>query len=354
MKLFLFIFIFLILDFFLNKFDINSHTQLYYELDSNNLVQFKSNLKGIGPRRLFSNSMNAIDLKSRYFEKDPKKDLYFIMGDSFAEGIAINYKNSMAGILQSHLERKYNHQVINFAVSGNTSIHYYIKLKKIIDKGLILPKKIILFFDISDIASFYNYRWENNKIKREPILSLQNLKWPQNFQVIGNIFRKIEKRFGLYLLEKDLNLLSANLKKRYEVLKEIEPNIHHHLLRGLWPITGYRFGEDVRDNKLANLKYTRLFFELCRLNNIELTIVTLPWASHLLYEYNIPFAENYIKKNIKSLGKVDFLFLGKYLEDLSKDEKVIKFVKENYQEQDFHFNTTGNRFFGNILLEQKW
>ncbi len=80
-----------------------------------------------------------------------------IIGDSFVEGLGINYEKTLSGILEKELNKK----IINLGVSSYSTSIYLEKIKFHLDRGLKFHH-LILFPDISDLHDETNLYINSN------------------------------------------------------------------------------------------------------------------------------------------------------------------------------------------------
>ena len=87
-----------------------------------------------------------------------------IIGDSFTEGIGIQYENTFVGIIERNLKDK---SIANLAVTGYSTSIYYIKIKTLLERGYNF-NEIIIYIDLNDIHNEANaFKIVNYKI--EPV-----------------------------------------------------------------------------------------------------------------------------------------------------------------------------------------
>ena len=139
LSIFIFLTIFLILDFSLSNTILkNNHcinySEYFYELKKN--CSGKYRFKKSFPLVKTFTDENGLRVGKKNIKKDKNKKNIFIFGDSFTYGVGIEYEKTFAGKIANNLN-EYN--VYNFAVgSYSPTVHLY-KLQKAINKDLILP-----------------------------------------------------------------------------------------------------------------------------------------------------------------------------------------------------------------------
>ena len=86
-------------------------------------------------------------------KKSNKKKNYnlALLGDSFVEGVGLNYENTIGGIIES----KTNLNIANLGVRSYSPVNYYKKIITLFEQGYDFDH-IIIFIDISDIQDEYH------------------------------------------------------------------------------------------------------------------------------------------------------------------------------------------------------
>jgi hypothetical protein len=102
--------------------------------------------------RIITNSLGFRDADTREISDRPSSRRIILMGDSFTEGIGVNFEDSFAGMLQSAgMRRADTIEFLNAGVLSYSPSIYYRKIKYLIKKGFQFDE-LVLFSDISDVA----------------------------------------------------------------------------------------------------------------------------------------------------------------------------------------------------------
>ena len=165
-----FFFLFFIFDVLLSNFYLDKKNKSCYIIEKN-FYSFKKNCSGAEQFKpsfpvvdIFTNSL-GLRSKSSKMKIDYQKEKIFLFGDSFTFGLGVNYENSFAGILE---EKFLKYQFFNFAVPSYSPSLYSYQLKQAINDNLI-PKKIFLFLDLTDVYD-EGARWQAEDITEKPEL----------------------------------------------------------------------------------------------------------------------------------------------------------------------------------------
>ena len=279
-QIFIAIIIFLFVDFLFGDLFFNSHFKKnVYEQNEKYLYNFKKNLNvknynyGYKNYQLCTNNLGAIDSCDTQNLNINKIDYLFI-GDSFVEGLGVQFKDTFFGLLK---ERNPDNSFLNLGVSGYSPSIYYSKLKFFYEQGFNFSE-VFVFLDTSDIFDEI-YRYKENE-KNEITFLLTN-------DEINNLLdgkKKIIKDFhtnfpgSFFLLNSIIKLLpSFNYLQNYY----------------LELMTNHTFGEWVNgENNLYSkkkindfLKKNSLFVEkmikMANENKSKITFVLYPWPGQL-------------------------------------------------------------------------
>ena len=106
-------------------------------------VKFKSQYEG----NIYTISTNDLGFRdNNTLPLDRNKEYSIIIGDSFVEGVGLEYDETIVGILNKNLEND-NFKFLNAGVASYSSYIYLKKIKKIINENNDLNiKDIICFF----------------------------------------------------------------------------------------------------------------------------------------------------------------------------------------------------------------
>ena len=100
-------------------------------------------------------------------KRNIKESDFAFIGDSFTEGIGLNYEDTFVGMFAN---KRKNQKIINLGVESYSPKIYYKKIQHLINDGFVF-KNLIIFFDISDILNenFYTIDEHGNIITNKEI-----------------------------------------------------------------------------------------------------------------------------------------------------------------------------------------
>ena len=312
---------------------------------------------------IFTNDLGFRDESTQPLDRD--KEYSILIGDSFIEGVGLDYEDTIVGILNEKLANN-KFKFLNAGVASYSSYIYLRKIEEIIKNNNDLKiREVIVFLDKSDVSDDERYLnkpifFKNtkgkfiNKRKEDFLGDLKKLSFWRFYtkqtisgkiiklstDQIENFFSNIEKRF---FISKKLN------KNFFEVtaleikaIKSInnKPHIRNWYLGTAWE-------KKTKDNikfSIENLNNLKNFLEK---RNIDLLVVLYPWSFEIdnddirkkYLEFIIPLLN---KNKINSLSVYDGFLKGNIYENIGK----------NYLYNDIHFNKNGNQIIVNKLLEK--
>ena len=305
-------------------------------------------------QRLITNSIGFRDKEKRIINKvNPEKKRILLIGDSFIEGSGLNYKDTLAGQLESELGIKF--EILNSAVGSYSPSIYYKKIKYYIDEGFKFDQALV-FLDVSDIYDemFIKFDDEGNILTYE---ETKNRSLPKKiFYSVGRFLRDNSTIFRFLNILSDRTELTKNyIKLKIEASKDLNTGFFEtkrddvmfyrmtHIDRGFWTFDEDKFNE-VKIGLLQSEKYLIKLFDLLKENKIESTLIVYPWPTQIFYgdEYHEIYWENFSKKY-----KINFLSVY----DKFKNENKRDFIFNNFIYGDIHWNLNGTSLVKDKVLD---
>ena len=350
LRTFLIIFILILGDFtaskIYNKFfrefypigDGREQNKFYHHGLKKNVNTKESNpLFGYSSHKLISNSLGFRDKTNRKISNVVNNKRIVFLGDSFVEGVLLNYEDTFVGIIDKELKKK-KIEVLNAGVSSYSPIIYYNKIKKNLENGLKFDE-LILFIDISDIedeAIHYTLNDKNEIISR--------IKAPENQVHQKNFKESLKKNYkGLYATSR---FLSYKFNLNNDFLRFVTSDKYK---RDKWTINNSVYKE--YQNGIENsLYYINLLKVLCDKNNIKLTIAVYPWPTQIYYnDLNSKIIS--IFGNFSKMNSIEFINLFPlFINENDNEKKRYNTIKKYYIYEDVHFNKKGNRLIAEHFL----
>jgi hypothetical protein len=118
--------------------------------------------------RVRTNSLGFKDAAPRVITSSSDKPRVVIIGDSFAEGVGVEFDSTAAGRLYA-LARPAGVDVLNAAVASYSPVIYFRKMKDLLDRLALRVDEVVVFIDLSDIMDEkYFYLDENGNVQGHP------------------------------------------------------------------------------------------------------------------------------------------------------------------------------------------
>ena len=301
-----------------------------------------------GNFKFITNSIGFRDSSSRKIKYENDGQRIIFIGDSFTEGLLVNFEDSFVGIIQKNFEKK-NIDILNAGVSSYSPSIYYTKIKFFIDKGLKF-NQLVVYVDISDIEDeALNYRIINNKVVS--LLDLEKKEPKRNIE--KNIINFLKKNFYIsyFILNFFHDEFTLTLNKEFT-----EEEYDQFVLSDKYPRDKWTLNKRIRSEYnigiINSIKYMKLLSDLCKKNNIKMTIAVYPWPSQIYYN-DLHSQQVEIWKNFSDTNKIQFInhfpifFDNNIMQDDLKQQ-----IKKYYISFDIHFNKNGNKLIAKDFLNK--
>lgn len=290
-----------------------------------------------GSYNFVTNSMGFKDKLNRKINLKKAKHRILFIGDSFTEGLFLPYEKTFVGVIDKELSSN-NIEVLNAGVSSYSPIIYFKKIEYLINLEFEFDE-LIVFIDISDIEDeALSYRMKNSKVIK--IKDKKKIKEKKNKRNLINFLKKnfyITYSFLNYVHDKSIPTLN---KKNISEKDFIDFIISEKHTRDKWTLNqkikkNYEIGIE------NALNYMKLLTELCKKNDIEISIAVYPWISQIYYKdlnsLQVSIWQRFAEKNNLKFYNFFPAFINNN-ENLSK----IDYIKDITIPHDVHLNEKGN------------
>jgi len=311
---------------------------------------------------LYTNSIGFKDKSIRKIDLNTSNKRLLFMGDSFTEGIYLDYKDTFVGIIDSNLNKN-SIEVLNGGRSGYCPVIYWKKTENLIDSVGLNFDELIVFLDWTDWkGEIFEYtltadsqsvikrskpsnnvyldmmnRRKNARTKKINFYDKLKKNIYSNTTVSYHILNSIHDIFTINAQDKKIQIKYNNKWKQFHETWEFERSLD------------YADDPDFTNGISLMKKHLSKLITLTRKNNIKLSIAIYPTAGHI---YGIPtdywikiwndWTENY------NLQFYNFFEIFEIKRRLDPIETLTKY----YFPGDFHFNKKGNRLIANTFLKQ--
>ena len=273
-------------------------------------------------------------------KKREKEFDYAFIGDSFVEGVALNYSETFVGIF----EKKNNVSVANLGVTSYSPSIYLSKVKFLLENNYKF-KNLILFIDISDLYDDNVFYQLNSDLSvTEKNAKEKNLKrrkfLKKNFPLINfytyviKMNQKFNKEVPPLISEVPIFTEKANLKAMWTYQKSDS-------------IPGYEDPISKTENEMVNnmIKLS----DLLKKNNIKLSLAVYPWPQQL--ERDVVNSKHVKKCEEFCITRCEkFINFFPFFFEEKEKTSYLEVYKKYYFWNDTHFNKEGNKVIANRLI----
>ena len=332
-----------------------------YKYTFNKLVNFKS----LYYEKVYNISTNDLGFRDKDSKPiDRKKTYDIVIGDSFVEGVGLEYNDTIVGILNNNLNNQ-DHKFLNAGVSSYSSYIYYKKIKNIIETNNNLQvKNIIVLLDKSDVLDDEKYldeplKFKNtkgqfiNKRKEDFFKDLKELSFWRFFtkqtmtgktlklltDTVESFFSNMSKRVSL---AKKLNKSFFDVSDlEIKAIKSINnrPYIKNWFVGQIWE-------NKAKKNIKFSIKNIRKLRDYLITKDINLVVVLYPWSFEIedkdfrnrYLNFIVPLLE---KENINTVIAYNHFLKGNIYENIGK----------YFIYNDIHYNKDGYKIIANNILD---
>ena len=298
---------------------------------------------------IFTNSLGFKDKQIRDIKSKFEFKRIIFIGDSFTEGVSLNYEDTFVGIIAQELNKK-GIDVLNAGRGSYSPIIYYAKIKYLIENQKLKFDEIFIIPDISDYADeYFNYEMDSNG----NVVSKENLKSDKRFNN-KNFDLKGLIRNNTTIIYFFSNYIHGFIYGNYD--EEYKKNPWFFLINkklhwlDKWTIHESEYNRYAIHGEKKMRLYMQKLIDLLNKNNVKINIVVYPHISQVWYEdlnsKHVNIWKNFSYKNNINFINLFPLFVKKNIDEESK----INLLKENYIIEDTHFNEAGNKKIAEFIL----
>ena len=318
------------------------HPIYHHDLRPN--TTYKLNKSFDGEYFTFCTDNNGFRYKCN-FQREKDFDIGF-MGDSFTEGVSLDYEDTFVGLF----EKRYNKKIANLGVGTYAPTIYLSKINFLLNNGYKF-NEIILFIDVSDLYddNVYYYLDKNFVVKENYKVIKQN-KFKRflrmNFRVT-NYFFYVLKRKKL----KDNNFVTSEFKQNTQDYPEFDNHVN---LKSSWTYTlaDYIEGYDgsISEAKKKQIEVVNQIYLLLKKNKIDLSIAVYPWPQTLMNDKEKSVYTEIWREFCVNKCKNFINFFPIFFQEM-KNSSFIEVYKKYYWWNDVHFNKKGNMLIADELFK---
>ena len=274
--------------------------------------------------------------------KRGKKFKIAFLGDSFVEGVALNYEDTFVGLFEN--EKKY--PIANLGVTSYAPNIYLSKMKFLLDNGYKF-EHLILFIDISDLYDDNtSYKINENLSVSEKNAKGKNLK---RRKFLRNNFPLTNYYMYVIKMNNRLNKEVPPLKSEYPIFNAKAAKKAKWSYQTSDIVDG--FDEPISKTQGEMIQAITKLFTILEENQIKLSLVVYPWPQQLQYDkQNSKHVEMW--KNFCEGKCHKFINFFPYFFDEKEKKSFLEVYKKYYFWNDVHFNAEGNRAIAKKLIKE--
>lgn len=266
------------------------------------------------------------------------------MGDSFVEGVSLNYDKTFVGLFTKN---KKNLKVANLGVTSYAPSIYFSKLKYLLENNFNF-KHIVFFIDISDLYDdSVFYKLNESGIVSERYEKEKNLKRRKflrsNFPLTN---------YYMYVIKKNSQLKKD--KKKLKKFSEAPTFNKKASIKAEWTYYGNNIHPDynigIKESQKVLINNMEKAYNLLQSKNIKMSLVVYPWPHQIQNDvvesiHVKMWREFCYNKCEQFVNFFPFFFKEK------EKSSFLEVYKKYFFWNDVHFNYSGNKVIAEKLLE---
>ena len=292
------------------------------------------------PYRLTTNSLGFRDFSTRIVPlRSPKHRIVFI-GDSFTEGMGIDYKDAFVGRIQNILASQ-EIEVLDAAVESYSPIIYFRKIQYLIEKKGLKFDELVVYIDLSDAqdeAEFYKMSDDGRVIDRNPDNGPE--------EPLAPVYRSFSHRVKSFFVQN--SMLCRGISTIHQSFKN-PPGWYFMEDRASWTVDSAFFERFGRAGLESEAYYMDKLSELLERNHISLTIAVYPWPTQIYY-HDLDSKQVIFWKQWAVQHRAGFI---DYFPYFIRDKNWKKTLEEYFNFGDVHWNAKGHALVAEVFLKTK-
>lgn len=326
----------------LQKKDVETKYRIHHPIYHHTLTP-NFNGQGIWGKNKYTICTDSNGFKSSCSKKNIPNNKYNIafIGDSFTEGIGLPYEDTFVGKIANALP---NTTIANLAVSTYAPSIYLVKVKNLIEAGLIFDE-VVVYIDIGDIQDeSVEYRVSNGIVTTYDTMDARDL----------SAFQKIK----IYVINSlPISYLAYNFFRGHKKIiadKEENNYLDKKFSRASWTYTSKPSGyglNGVEGGISQSLDHMNDLYKFLHERGIPLSVGIYPWPSQILHEKGKSqqevIWENFCKNKCRRL----YNGFPAFREESRKlGAKAV--IERYFIKGDVHYNEEGNKIISDVFLRQ--
>ena len=300
-----------------------------------------------GPRiyPLFTDSLGFRNRAAVEVPASSDKRRILFLGDSFTEGLGVEYSKSFVGIIADELAR-HGIEVMNAGVVSYSPIVYWRKAAYLLDVVGLTVDEVVVHLDVSDIYD-EAFRYELTSDKRVKFRTTyeEDLKARQQIPVT---LRDVAKQNSLVLYSA-LNAL-ADLVNPSERHRLHEKRYAINQWHARWTVDGELMQKFGREGLESASRHMDELLALLERRRIPMTLAIQPWPDQVLNN-EVDGPQTTFWRDWSAARRVRFIdYFPCYIQRGRDYEANLRAISERYIAADVHFNERGHAVIAENFL----
>ncbi len=285
-----------------------------------------------GQRRTdeYVNSLGFRDRSSREIALKSNRPRIIFIGDSFTEGLGVNYEQTFVGRIEEHLGPR-GVDVLNAAVASYSPIIYLRKTRYLIEQVGLQFDELVVFLDLSDIVDELEYEFDaQGNVVNSPAPPLEPKPAPKNIWERNSLVAQFYDR---YQQARTMALASPLGLNRPRALWTVDEALYQ------------RYGAKGLETAARHMDELQA---LLKAHHIRLTLAVYPWPDQI-HQRDRDSRHTRFWRDWANRQAVPFLDYFPSFIDAKNDPDTI--IRRYYLPGDVHWNEAGHSLVAQIFLD---
>lgn len=297
-------------------------------------------------RKYYTVRTNSLGFKDRAvrdikLKADTPRILF--IGDSFTEGVGVEYPKTFVGHIDTALAAK-NIQVLNAAATSYAPIIYWRKVDYLLNDVGLKFDQLVVFVDLSDIedeALGYTFDEHHNVISRSTIGHVGQTTEDKKMA-------KTEKPFSLKEFFTQHTVITGRLRNLAGYLRRVKRGWKDGLnqRRGRWTMDDKLYQEYGKTGLALAQQHMSALKQLLDKHQIKMTLAVYPWPDQI-YAHNYPNRQSQTWQAWSQENHVPFIDLFPAFMQGDAEQTI----RTYYINGDVHWNEKGHAFVAEQFLK---
>lgn len=312
----------------------------------------------LGDYIVHTNSLGFKDQRQRKILQGSEKRRIVFIGDSFTEGVMLDYEDTFVGVIAKHVGTE-KFDILNAGRSSYSPVLYWLKIQDLVNRVNLDIDEVFVFIDSSDAYDeVYTYRKFKDAGYKKPITTGVGEIQQSEIKNANPVEKKVDY---IYLLK---SLLYEHTTLIYLVANQIHDLLgfkdSRHSITPSFATTekanwthddalSEKFGAEGMSEMF---KYMELLAVFLKEKDIQLRVFVYPWAAHIWWE---DLATSYTQawRSFCDRNDARFYNLFPYFvdPDLSRTQKLER-INQWFIPGDVHYSKRGNRRLARAVISE--